>query len=436
MHRLIEADLERWRTANNRKPLVLRGARQVGKTWLVQQRLGPKFDACITVDFEKRRDLHAHFEGSLDPVTLRAALELEFGRIMPGRRLVFFDEIQACPRAIMALRYFHEEMPELHVVAAGSLLEFALDKISVPVGRLHYLHVPPMTFYEYLLAIDKAPMAAATLRPSSVHSKASHQSILEELRMYFFVGGMPGCVSTYRETRSFVQVFQEQDDLLATYREDFEKYTPRASQTGLDTVLHQTAQRVGDRLKYTTLDSDRRSDANRRAFELLEKARLVQRIRASTPAGVPLAANTNTKRFKAALLDVGLMQRLCGVPAESAMRERDLLAIYRGRLAEQFAAQEMIAWCQSNLFFWAREAKSSTAEVDFLTVRDGDIYPVEVKAGAGGRLQSLHLLLKTYPNCPAGLVLSMRQYSELPEQRLTFLPLYAAATVGEQRWHP
>ncbi|MDP6890309.1 MAG: DUF4143 domain-containing protein, partial [Phycisphaerales bacterium] len=211
---------------------------------------------------------------------------------------------------------------------------------------------------------------------------------------------------------------------------------PRASLPGLDSVLHQVARRMGDRVMYSSLDPDRRSSINRKAFELLEKARLVQRIQATSPAGLPLSANIHPKKFKAAMLDVGLMQRLCGVRSEAAIGQDDLLAIYRGRLAEQFVAQELVAWHRPELFFWAREAKSSTAEVDFLTVKNGQIYPVEVKSGPSGRLRSLHLLLEAFPNCPTGIVLSTGPHHELPEQRLTFLPLYAAATISDPRWDP
>ena len=151
MKRLAEKRILDWKVSSRRKPLVIRGARQVGKTWLIEKVLAKEFDHAVTVDLEARRDLHRYFEGNLDPQQILKGLELVFGRIEPGKTLLFFDEIQACPRAITALRYFYENLPELHVVAAGSLLEFAFGEISIPVGRIQYLDIYPMTFYEYLL---------------------------------------------------------------------------------------------------------------------------------------------------------------------------------------------------------------------------------------------------------------------------------------------
>ena len=200
MKRWVASQLLAWKDSPRRKPLILRGARQVGKTWLVENVLAGAFDRFVKIDLEKRRDLHAYFDGSLEPQTLLKYLELASGRIVPGETLLFFDEIQACPRAIMALRYFYEQMPDLHIVAAGSLLEFAFGEISVPVGRLQYLHVHPMTFYEYLLAMGKEPAADYSLSSPEAVPEAIQSTILDELRNYFFVGGMPEAVRSYRDT--------------------------------------------------------------------------------------------------------------------------------------------------------------------------------------------------------------------------------------------
>ena len=169
MKRLVEKQVTEWVISPRRKPLIIRGARQVGKTWLVENFLSKQFGNLVKIDMEKRRDIHVHFEGNLDPKAILTYLELEVGRIVPGKTLLFFDEIQACPRAIIALRYFYEQMPELHVVAAGSLLEFSFGEISIPVGRIQYLQMYPMTFYEYLLAMGKEPMAEhALIWPTTV----------------------------------------------------------------------------------------------------------------------------------------------------------------------------------------------------------------------------------------------------------------------------
>ena len=432
MKRLIEQELVQWKESSRRKPLVLRGARQVGKTWLVEQVLAKDFEALVKIDLEKRRDLHTVFGDNLEPKRILNLLELATGKIIPGKTLLFLDEIQACPRAIMALRYFYEEIPDLHVVVAGSLLEFAFAEISVPVGRLHYLHVHPMTFYEYLMALGKEPMAEQTRKSPSATSQAAHEQIIDELKNYFFTGVMPECVKTWRDTTSLRTVAEVQTEILDSYRDDFAKYTPKTDPRCLDAVLLSVAKSVGEQLKYTRLDETHTGPTNRKSFDLLTKARIIHKISACNPSGLPLGATANPQKFKAAFLDIGLMQRLCQVPIDTEIRQTDLLAIYRGKLAEQFVAQEMLATGSGELFYWSRERRASNAEVDYLLVRNGRIYPVEVKSGAAGALRSLHLMLQTYPGSPAGLVLSSRCYSQLTEQKLIFLPLYCAASLNSE----
>ncbi len=433
MKRFVEEELIQWKNSPRRKPLVLRGARQVGKTWLVEQFLAKDFEEFVKIDLEKRRDLHAIFGENLEPKRILNLLELATKKIIPGRTLLFLDEIQACPRALMALRYFYEEIPDLHVVVAGSLLEFVFAEISIPVGRLHYLYVHPMTFYEYLIALGKASMAEEIRKPPSTLSPVAHEQIMAELKNYFFVGGMPECVKTWRDTVSLRTVAEVQTEILDTYRDDFAKYTPRTDPRCLDAVLLRVAQSVGEQLKYTRLNETHTGPTNRKAFELLAQARIVHKISACNPSGLPLGATANPQKFKAAFLDIGLMQRLCQVPIDMEIQQDDLLAIYRGKLAEQFVAQEMLATSQGAIFYWSRENRGSNAEVDYLVVRNGVIYPVEVKSGASGALRSLHLLLQTYPECPAGFVLSSRPYTQMPEQKLIFLPLYSAAILSEAR---
>ncbi len=433
MKRLAEKELLSWRDSSRRKPLIIRGARQVGKTWLVENVLANHFDSFVKIDLEKRRDLHRHFEGNLDPRKILSFLELAVGPIRAGNTLLFFDEIQACPRTIMALRYFYEQMPELHVVAAGSLLEFAFGEISIPVGRVQYLYIQPMTFYEYLLAIGKDPMARASLANPADVDGTVQQMILDELRSYFYIGGMPECVKTWRDSESMLSAFQVQSEILDSYRDDFAKYLPRINITCLDSVFLNVSKSVGEQLKYTRLSRGYSGQTNHKAFDLLVKARVIHKIPSCDPSGLPLGATANPKKFKAAMLDVGLLQRLCQVPVEQELQHENLLAMYRGKLAEQFVAQELLAWHNLELFYWSREARGSSAEVDYLVVKKGSIYPVEVKSGSGGSLRSLHLMLEKYSNCSHGLVLYSGTYERRLEQKLEFLPLYAVATVGDNR---
>jgi len=422
MKRLAEKQVLEWKDSLRRKPLIIRGARQVGKTWLVENYLARHFDRFVKIDLEKRRDIHTYFEGNLDPKTILVYLELEAGRIIAGKTLLFFDEIQACPRAIMALRYFYD----------GSLLEFAFGEISVPVGRVQYLYMYPMTFYEYLIAVDKEPMADFVRKSPSEVDPEIQKKILKELKTYFFVGGMPECIKTYRDANSMIEAFTVQSEILDSFRDDFAKYTPKIDITCLDAVFLNVAKRIGEQLKYTRLNAGHSGQMNHKAFDLLVKAKIIHKIPACDPSGLPLGATANQKKFKAVMLDIGLLQRICQVPVELELRQENLLSMYRGILAEQFVAQELLAKKGgSGLYYWARDARSSSAEVDFLAVRQGMIYPVEVKSGPGGSLKSLHLMLKKYTNCPEGIVLYSGIYKELPEQKLRFMPLYCAATISD-----
>lgn len=434
MKRLAEQKLLEWKDSDRRKPLTMRGARQVGKTWLVEKFLAPEFDSFVKIDFEKRRDFHSIFSEDLDPVKIIQKLEILTQKITPGKTLLFFDEIQVCPRAIMALRYFYENMPKLHVIAAGSLLEFAFSDISVPVGRVQYLKINPMTFYEYLIAINKNTMADYTLSSPINTSESIHDAIFKELKNYFLVGGMPECVKVYKESNSFLEVFEVQSELIQSFRDDFSKYTPRINPDCLDTVFLNTYKSVGEQIKYTRLDTAFSSQMNHKAFDLLIKSGLVHKILSCDPSGLPLSAKANAKRFKPAALDIGLMQKICQLPPESVLTPENLLAIYQGKLAEQFVAQEILAWQDSEIFYWAREARGSSAEVDLITTKDGKIYPVEIKSGKGGTLKSMHLSLDKYHNFPNGFVLSTHLYSELKEQKLIFLPLYFASHIINRKY--
>ena len=434
MKRLIDRKLLEWKDLRRRKPLVVRGARQVGKTYSVQQLGREHFDDIVTVDLERNRNWHAIFAGSLAAQDLLAALEVAAGtRIRPGSTLLFLDEVQACPRALLALRYLHEERPELHVVAAGSLLELALREVSVPVGRIQYLEMHPMTFAEYLWAMGNEQAAGVVLGEPRRVSPAVHEMLLDELRKYCFVGGMPESVAACAATGSIQESFVVQRELCEGYRQDFAKYAARADPDCLDAVLLGAARDVGRQIKYTRLAEGYSGPTTKRAFELLGKARVLAKVSAASPAGLPLGATASARRFKALLLDVGLWQCLCGLRADVEYARSDLLDIHQGAMAEQFVGQELLAAQDSELFYWSRDARGSSAEVDYLAVVGTTILPVEVKSGAAGRLRSMHVLLETYPNCPAGLVFSSAPYSELPEQRLSFLPLYYAYTATRRR---
>ncbi|MBC8182841.1 ATP-binding protein [candidate division KSB1 bacterium] len=432
MERSIIKKLLSWKTHQNRKPLIVRGARQVGKTWAVIDFGKNYFEGTVhVVDLEKHPDWHRIFDNNL--VTSNILTELEIllnNRIDPGKDLLFFDEIQSCPRAIMALRYFYEECPELHVIAAGSLLEFATKDISFPVGRVQFLNMYPLNFAEFLLASGKKAASDIILSQPTKQPESIHNMLLEELRKYLFVGGMPECVKEYTRTGRIRESFEIQSDLVNAFRQDFSKYAPYSDKRCLNAVFSNIAKRIGQQIKYSTLANGYSNPTIKKAFDLLCLAQVIRKVPSASPAGLPLNVSASERKFKALMVDVGLMQYLCGMPVNTEYVKDDLLAIYQGAMAEQFVGQELLSAKQDELYYWAREVKSSNAEVDFLIIKNGQIYPIEIKSGPSGKLKSLHLLLKSYPNIKNGYVFSCAPYSELPEQKLVFLPLYYAYSIA------
>ncbi len=435
MRRFIADELRQWKEGKRRKPLILRGARQVGKTWSLKEFGKNHFASIALVDLERNPALRRLFDSELGAARICSDLEVLLRqKITPGKTLLFFDEIQACPRAITALRYFYEEMPELHVVAAGSLLEFALKDASFPVGRIQFLNLYPLCFAEYLEAIGNAPAAAAVLANPADISPVVHELLRDELKRYFFIGGMPAAVKAFIESGSLRDAFEVQGEIVEAYRMDFAKYTPQVDRYCLDAVFTELAQCVGQQIKYARLGVGYGNPTLKKAFDALCLAQVARRIPSVAPPILPLGASASAKVFKALMLDLGLMRYLSGMPDDVEYTRGDLLAIYRGAMAEQFVGQEMLISQNGSLYYWNRQAKSSSAEVDYLAIIDGKIHPVEVKSGATGSLRSLHLFRTSYPECGSALVFSDRPYADLPEQGITFLPIYSAfaATRGVQ----
>ncbi len=428
MDRLILKKLNQWKNKPDRKPLIVRGARQVGKSYTINHFGKTHFTGKIhVVDFEKHPDWYRIFEKNLVPARIINELEILLNeKISPGNDLLFFDEIQAAPKALRSLRYFYEDLPQMHVIAAGSLLEFALNTISFPVGRVQILDMHPMNFYEFLMATGKNKAAELILANPDTLPGAIHEMLLDSLRHYMFVGGMPECVKIWRDRQSMAAVFEIQSGLVDTYRQDFSKYAPYVDKRSLNHALNAIGKNVGCQIKYTRLSDDFTGPTNKKAFDLLAMARIVHKVCASSPASLPLGTNASEKKFKSLVIDVGLMRCLNDLPANTEYVKNNLLFMYNGAMAEQFVGQEFISSGTGNLYYWSREAKSSSAEVDYLIVRNNKIFPVEIKGGAAGKLRSMHLILQEYPQIDQGYVLSVAPYGKIPDQKLTFLPLYYA----------
>jgi predicted AAA+ superfamily ATPase len=328
----------------------------------------------------------------------------------------------------MALRYFKEQMPDLHVIGAGSLLEFALNDpdFRMPVGRIQSIYLRPLSFGEYLDASGNSKLRKY-LRELTVEEKIEevvHHFLLNLVREYFALGGMPAVISEYLQSKKLLVCQDIQTAILMTYRNDFGKYAGRMPHHHLQTIFNKTPGLIGKWLKYSTLDPDVASVTLRNALHKLANAGLIIPIYATSGSGLPFIAHRNEKKCKLLFLDIGLVQRACNLGLELLFKE-DLLLINDGALAEQFVGQELLAYMgkeeENALYSWVREEKSSSAEVDYLIAINGRIVPIEVKAGAIGSLRSLKLFMSE-KKVPIGVRISEAPFS--PHGPIVSIPFY------------
>lgn len=430
MKRFIEKKLFEWKLSLKRKPLIVRGARQVGKTYTISNFGKENYASFHWIDFERNPQVQEIFKKDKNPGRIISELELFLKKkINIDTDLLFFDEIQNASEALASLRYFYEEMPQLHLIAAGSLLEFALRDISFPVGRVETISMHPMNFYEFLSASGSSFLVENLIEPFKKLSGNFHQIILDELKKYFMIGGMPESVKAFIDTNSFVDVFKVQKDLLDTFIQDFSKYAGKSNKECLTDVLFYSAKNVGQQTQYSKLASGFSNTTIKNAYQLLESAKIITKIPSVDPSGTPLGGSASAKKFKTIFLDVGLMNSACDLHEKEDFLNTNIMNIYKGALAEQLVGQELLSTNLSPLYYWARASKSSTAEVDYVISQKGNIIPIEVKSGSVGSLKSMHLLLEKYKNIEQGFVLSTAEYSELAEQKLVFFPIYLAYKV-------
>lgn len=420
-----------WKNDPRRKPVVLKGARQVGKTHAVRQ-LGRHFDSMIEVNFELIPEAKSIFEKDLVPERIIWELGLHAKTtIVPGKTLLFLDEVQAAPQAILALRYFYEHMPELHVVAAGSLLDFAIEKVGMPVGRVGMLYVHPLSFIEFLAATDNAHFIEAILRQQSL-SKVNHDKLLDLLGHYLAIGGLPEAVEAWVSTKDPRASYEAQKQLIETYRLDFPKYSKKHQIQYLEVLFSQIPHFIGDQFKYSSVHGEFKKRELAPCLDLLRRANVVHQITHSAGNGIPLGAEVNLERFKTIFLDVGISQALLGLDLNAWFLNPDKDLVNRGTITEAFVGQELLCYCppkwKTDLYFWKREDAGAQAEVDYLYEYQGKVLPIEVKSGHGSTLRSLHQFLQTHPKSPKGIRFWSENY--LLSDKLDSRPLYAVATLA------
>jgi len=424
MKRDLIQQLNEWRNNPLRKPLILRGARQVGKSWLIDE-FGKSFPSYVKINFDKQPAAMAFFEGDIDIPVLLEKLQIYTGKkIIPGETLLFLDEVQNCERAIVALRYFKEELSKLHVIAAGSLIDFVLHNIGMPVGRVQFLYLHPLSYGEFLTAIGQQALREYLLQTKI--DPVLHDKALEYVHTYFWLGGMPAVIDAWLLYKDFKKCLEQQDEIILAYKQDFEKYASGKLIDKVEIVFNAIPHHLGEKFVFSKIDPDLRANTFKDALECLSKAGIAHITHHTSAQGIPLSAGKDIKRFKVYFFDIGLAQRLLGLNLQEWITT-PLNVKYHGAIAEQFVAQDYIAnkfiKQPSELYYWHREERNSNAEIDFLFLLDNQIIPVEVKAGKKGTLRSLHLYLESHPHAKYGIKISEQQYEEhLP---LICLPMYA-----------
>lgn len=435
LKRAIDYHLLEWKNSESRKPLLLRGARQIGKTRSIRA-LGDKFENYLEINFEKNSDIHSLFEKSISPQVLIKNLTAIFNQtIEPGKTLLFFDEIQSCIPAIRSLRYFAEKMPNLHVVAVGSLLEFALEEIpSFGVGRIRSIFMYPMSFDEFLIALGEEHLLQLKrdANPSSPLLNALHKKLLSLLTDFLILGGMPEVIVEFIKSKDYKACGIILDDLINSLYDDFAKYKKRVPSSRISEVFNSVVSQAGSKFIYSKATPHSNHKQIKEALNLLIMAGLVIPITHTSANGLPLGAEINPKKQKMLLFDSGIFLRLLELDNSQIILSKDFSMINKGNVAEQFVGLEILKTTvlhrKKQLFYWHREAKSSNAEVDYIISTKNKIIPIEVKAGTKGSMQSMFQFLKI-KNQPTGIRISNENFSQY--ENIHVYPLYAVSNIFE-----
>ena len=434
IERHVDKELVLWKNSKEHKVLLLRGARQVGKSSSVRK-LAERFEHFIEVNFEKNRQIRRLFDDDLDVHEICEKLSVQFKKpIAPNKTLVFFDEIQECPNAISALRFFYEDYPELHVIAAGSLLEFALEKLpSFGVGRIRSIFMYPLSFAEFINACGENLLwkEVCKSKPEKPLFEPFHEKCLEYFKKFLLLGGMPAVAVKYIENKNLLECQKILDDLIISLKADFVKYKKRVSDLHILAAFEAVVNQGGGKFNYSSANQ-----LNYRQLKdslgLLQKAGLVIPVVHSSSNGLPLGGNVNFKKQKFILLDTGIFQRLLGLELSDILFSNDISLINKGAIAEQYAGLEFLksasCYSQENLYFWSREKSKSSAEIDYVMQCDEKIVPIEIKSGSSGKMQSMHIFLSE-KNSEYGIRSSLENFSFY--DKIKVLPLYAIGNVRE-----
>jgi hypothetical protein len=429
MYRYAMEFLKEWKAREGRKPLVLEGARQVGKTWLLKEFGRTEFENVAYVRMEDNEAMARLFEGSLDPRSLLQGISLYTGQtINPQTTLVVLDEIQAVPRALTALKYFNEDAPEYAIAVAGSMLGVAMHAgISFPVGKVEFHRLYPMSFREFLLATGNNRYVDLIDRCDFGMMSTFRERFAEQLKLYYYVGGMPEVVEVYRTTGDFDRVRQLQKNILESYENDFSKHASKADAERARLIFNSIPRQLAKetkRFSYGVVKKNLRGREAEPVIRFLVDAGLVTVVDKVSAPGMPLAAYQNETGFKVFTLDIGLLCAQADLDRRTLLEGSSIFTHFKGSLTEQYVCQQLVSDCGLKPYYWLSD--KNTSEIDFLYQFDGEVVPVEVKAEENLRAKSLALFCKKY-GLENAIRLSLADYRE--ESWMTNVPLYAVSAL-------
>ena len=432
MKRNAIKELYEWKENNDRKPLVILGARQVGKTWLMKEFGKEAYKKCAYVNFEDNDDLRGMFEHDFDIQRIIANLQWATDVTIDEDTLIILDEIQEAPRGITALKYFQEKAPQYHVIAAGSLLGVAMHKNdSFPVGKVDFMHLYPLSFYEFLNAIGEKKMVDLLQAKDWTMLTMVRAKFEERLRQYYFVGGMPAAVLAFVNDGDLNKVRTIQKSIIEAYERDFSKHAPAIEVPRIRMVWHSIPSQLSKENRkfiYGMIKEGARAKDFELAIEWLKDAGLIYKVNRCKKAQLPLAAYEDFSAFKMFLSDIGLMGAMSNIPVQSLLNGNMLFSDFKGALTEQFVLQQMKTNQSLSIYYWS--ADNSRGEIDFLVQQEEKVIPIEVKAEENLQAKSLRMFVERNPGLK-GCRFSMSPYRE--QDWLVNYPLYSVLTILGQK---
>lgn len=426
MERDLYKQLVQWKNKSNRKPLLLQGARQVGKTYLVNQFGKTEYSQFISLNFEQDPELKTLFQGNLSAKTVIENIELYIGKkIELENSLIFFDEIQEAEEAITSLKYFYEQASQYHIIAAGSLLGVSVGKErSFPVGKVNFITLYPMSFSEYLRAFSEELISEKIKNFQKLEPlpELIHEKLIKHLKMYLFLGGMPEVLQSYREHKDITLTREIQSDILESYSRDFSKYRDKSQAVKTselwNSIPYQLA-KENKKFKYNSVRKNARALMYESTIEWLNKAGLVYLANNISTPKLPISGYTDRSKFKLYLFDTGLLGAMLNISSDIIIKDAALFSEYNGAFIENYVASELTILGEKELFYWTSK---SDAEVDFIIQSNMEIYPLEVKSGLSRNLKSLRSYADKYK---PKLIVRTSPRNFIRSDTFVNLPLYA-----------